>query len=183
MSDNHRIIEDMLWGKVNGSCWNKIYKRETIQKYNIRYFPLQFGEDLLFNAQLLQHSIKVTYLNKAFYHYTDDNPYSIVRRDDSDKSINQKKDYLNTLEQVLPNEKELIQYQKFMTRWCLFIGGYKRYYKNLFPEVTTNPFASKSRNRYYRFCFSPFGFMIYYPRLILRDIYHFLKRILYKIKG
>lgn len=180
--DNHRIIEDLLLAVIHGSCCNKLIKLDTIRKYNIRYQPLQLCEDQLFNIQLLQHPIKVVYLNKAFYHYTDVNPLSIVRLF-NDKAIDIKKAYIATLPQIVPEETKLIQYQKFMFRWCLFISGRRRYYKDLYPEVKTNPFASKRRNRFYRFCFSPFGFMICYPRLILKKTYYFFKGVLYKIKG
>jgi glycosyltransferase involved in cell wall biosynthesis len=55
---------------LHGSTWNKLIKRDCIIENNVKFdLDLSFCEDLYFNANLLLCNIKVSYLNKAFYHY------------------------------------------------------------------------------------------------------------------
>ena len=55
---------------LHGSTWNKLIKRDCIIENNVNFdLDLSFCEDLYFNANLLLCNIKVSYLNKAFYHY------------------------------------------------------------------------------------------------------------------
>lgn len=65
------VILRELFQQLHGSCWNKLVRQACYNKYNVR-FPkgINHCEDLLFWAQLLQHTdVKVSYLPKAFYHY------------------------------------------------------------------------------------------------------------------
>ena len=50
--------------------WNKIYKREIIQRYRIR-FPkhLTTGEDFIFNLNYFKHVQKISFFNEALYDY------------------------------------------------------------------------------------------------------------------
>ena len=68
--DNETILCDLFEGKIHGSCCNKLVKHSLFKQYNIK-FPkgVQLREDLYVIASLLVHPIKVSYLNKAFYHY------------------------------------------------------------------------------------------------------------------
>ncbi len=69
-----------LLTRLHGSCWNKLARRSSLIKHNVR-FPegLNYCEDLLTWVQLFQYSdIKVSYVNKAFYHYIS-NPKSATR--------------------------------------------------------------------------------------------------------
>lgn len=52
--------------------WNKIFKREIIEKENIRFsIKLTNGEDQLFVLDYLTHSnCRIRYLSKAAFHYT-----------------------------------------------------------------------------------------------------------------
>lgn len=64
------ILNDIFKGNVHGSCCNKLIKHSCIEKYGAK-FPkgVNYCEDVSFLVQLLKHNIKVTYLNKAYYHY------------------------------------------------------------------------------------------------------------------
>lgn len=68
--DNETILCDLFEGKIHGSCCNKLVKHSLFKQYNVK-FPkgVQLREDLYVIASLLVHPIKVSYLNKAFYHY------------------------------------------------------------------------------------------------------------------
>lgn len=70
------LLLSMLDGRVGGYTWNKIARREWVVDHGLRYMSFAQGlEDLLFWAEALRHAPRVSYLNKAHYHY--------VQREDS----------------------------------------------------------------------------------------------------
>ena len=76
---DHETVLRELFQQLHGSCWNKLVKRACYEKYNVKFPPeLSFCEDQFFNAALLRHDIKITYLAEAFYHYIQNgNPNSV----------------------------------------------------------------------------------------------------------
>lgn len=79
---DHFTVLCELFQQLHGSCWNKLVRRACYNDYQVK-FPVgvSFCEDLLTNATLLTHNIKVAYLHKAFYHYDQEiNPNSIVSK-------------------------------------------------------------------------------------------------------
>ena len=73
-----KIIEQMLttnmYPELYGSCCNKLVRCSCFNSSDnlIRFEPndLSLGEDLVFNCRLLMSTVhRVSYLNKAFYHY------------------------------------------------------------------------------------------------------------------
>ena len=79
---DHDTVQCELFQQLHGSCCNKLVRRVCYNKFHIK-FPVgvSYCEDLLTNATLLSHDIKVAYLPKAFYHYDQTiNPNSIVRK-------------------------------------------------------------------------------------------------------
>lgn len=70
----HETLLLLLKG-LHGSCWNKLVKRSVLEKYAIKFVPnIDYYEDLLFWLKLFQKAdIKISYLNKAFYHYVQSN--------------------------------------------------------------------------------------------------------------
>jgi glycosyltransferase involved in cell wall biosynthesis len=68
--DSKSIMIDLLTERLHGSCWNKLVRRDIIVTNHITFPPqLSIHEDMFFFTELLLNNIKVTYLNKAFYHY------------------------------------------------------------------------------------------------------------------
>ena len=59
-----------LFTNIYGACWNKLIRRSCIQKYKAR-FPEGWSlrEDLYFLTTLLVNEIRISYVNKAYYHY------------------------------------------------------------------------------------------------------------------
>ena len=68
--DTRSILKDLFLERLHGSCCNKLIKKSIIDSNNIN-FPkeLSIHEDMYFMTKLVLLDIKVTYLNKAFYHY------------------------------------------------------------------------------------------------------------------
>ena len=63
-------VNEILAGNLHGSTWNKLVKRELINKNNIQ-FPesVTLCEDLYFNIMVLLQAKQMSYLPKAYYHY------------------------------------------------------------------------------------------------------------------
>ena len=64
----------IIWGKMMntlaGSLWNKLIRRECYTRFHIHFEKgINDEEDKLICLKLLSHEIRVSYLNKAFYHY------------------------------------------------------------------------------------------------------------------
>ena len=67
--DSDVVLFDMFKGH-HANCWNKLIRKECYLKYNVM-FPknISFKEDFCVIVQILLHPIKISYVNRAFYHY------------------------------------------------------------------------------------------------------------------
>lgn len=65
-----KYILDIMYHKASANTWNKLFKMSTIRRYDINYeMGINLGEDALFLYKLLLHSLKVSTINKPYYHY------------------------------------------------------------------------------------------------------------------
>ena len=59
-----------LWDKhLLYNIWNKMYKREIIEKHNIKFPDYNWGEDIEFNKEYLLQVNTLFNMQKCFYHY------------------------------------------------------------------------------------------------------------------
>lgn len=140
------IVLKELFLHLHGSCCNKLVRRACFTKYNIKFpIELRFCEDLYVNAALLKNNIKVTYLNKAFYHYVQDinsnslvNTYSlkVYEHDIKMKSL---------FDSLLIKENVFPVYEKKMV--YLIIG--RAFNSNLFSSKEFKSIFSKYANLLY----------------------------------
>lgn len=102
--DSTTVLKE-LFQQLHGSCWNKLVKRACYKKYDITFVPgINYCEDVLIWVQLLQHTeVKVCYLNKAFYHYWQENENSIIHSK-SVTFLESRKKYVNYLSKIHPPE-------------------------------------------------------------------------------
>lgn len=64
------VLRNMFAGGAYfSSIWRGIYKKEVINRGNIRFEKLKFAEDLLFNIEYLLNSKKVYLIEEALYYY------------------------------------------------------------------------------------------------------------------
>lgn len=64
------IFKELLSNSQFNSMANKIFKASIIKENNIRLDKdIYYAEDWLFNVEFFKKSIKVSYVNKAFYYY------------------------------------------------------------------------------------------------------------------
>lgn len=68
---NQIILKSLFSGHLHGSLCNKLIKSDLFKKYSISFEPgINYCEDLLVLTKILMHpEVKVSYLNKGYYHY------------------------------------------------------------------------------------------------------------------
>ena len=124
----YKTKEDMM-KRPRVIAWNKIYKREILNKNKIRFPDELIYEDLEFFLKLLPHLNIISYINKYFVHYT--------QREDS--IINKQTEKIENIFKILDNifdyykvqniyykyEKEL----KYMSRRILLGSSLRRIFK------------------------------------------------------
>lgn len=95
-----QVLRD-LFSILHGSCCNKLIKTEIYNKYQIQ-FPknINLCEDLITLIQIFQHDVKVTYLNRAYYHYCVNNESITNRYNRSRYEMSMK--LLGIFKQLLP---------------------------------------------------------------------------------
>ena len=64
------VFVSLILNELLNPLWNKIYKKEIIKKYNIKFDKnINWGEDLLFNIEYLSHCHGVSTTNLVLYQY------------------------------------------------------------------------------------------------------------------
>lgn len=72
------------WNKLDGYCFNKIYRMDIIQTNRIRFHSgITFGEDIAFNLSYLKYVDNIVGLPKCLYCYNADNLESATRKFDA----------------------------------------------------------------------------------------------------
>lgn len=68
--DQDQYILDTMTRKASVNTWNKLFKLDTIKKYDISYeYGINLGEDALFLYKILLNPVKIVGIDQAFYHY------------------------------------------------------------------------------------------------------------------
>lgn len=109
------ILKEILKRNLFGALWHKLIRHSLYKEYNIHFIPnINYCEDVLILAQLLQQNIKVAFLHKAYYHYCHQNQNSITKNYDKN-TFHIRQQYVIALQQILPtsfdNIKHLVAYE------------------------------------------------------------------------
>lgn len=71
----------MMWEKhIYYNVWNKLYVKEIIDRYNIRFPNYNWGEDIKFNQDYLMYVNKLYNTSKCYYHYIKERNGSTTKR-------------------------------------------------------------------------------------------------------
>lgn len=159
------IIEKFLSGKLWGSCWNKLVRRELFGKYNIGFIPtMSMWEDLYVSCRLMMNSLKVAYVPKVLYHYDFCvNEGSLCRRFD-ERRIKSAKMFVDLLEPYLSDERYSdlwFQRKRIIKTWAFRTGYRGKALKELFPEIN-NHYIKEAKKK-------PIWDMMYCASLYLND--------------
>lgn len=117
------LVEALTEGRVMGTVWNKLIRREVAQSVNFD-ITLRCCEDLIYCVELLVKNpdIKVAYLPRALYRYRQ-NPESALHTMTTEKTIMTYTTVVNKLNALMPEEKPTPRFY-FYKR--LVIGGLYR---------------------------------------------------------
>ncbi len=102
LDDIDKYNTDILW---TFSLSNKLFKRELIEKYTLRFPDISYSEDGAFLIQFLYLSSKITGLNQVIFHYrryNEEDAQSIT----ASVSESKIRDYLTAHEMILDCAKE-----------------------------------------------------------------------------
>ncbi len=164
------VLNDMFGvNSIHGSCCNKLVKRVCINKYQAK-FPegINYCEDICFNIQLLKHDIKVTYLNKALYHYVQ-HEKSITNKYTLD-TLNIHKKYVSFLSEQLGSESIPVVYSKEFVKKLAFRNDVlsKEDFAELYPEITSKNDDNLIMRWIYRLAFTNHFFI---AKLLMKFYY------------
>ena len=99
--ESQEVLRQILKYTIYGCLWNKLVKTSLFHKYKAHFIEgINYGEDVLLLCQILQHSFRISKIDKAFYHYTNDNEHSITRKYDVD-TYKRRKQYVEALDRLL----------------------------------------------------------------------------------
>ena len=107
---DHETVLRELFQQLHGSCWNKLVKRACYNAFGVS-FPqgIDIWEDKYVCCSLLMHNIKVSYLNKAFYHYDRNINENSLVKNISLKKLHSKMAFVEHFEPIL---KEIGQFSQ-----------------------------------------------------------------------
>ena len=132
-----KIIEQMLttnmYPPLYGSCWNKLVRCSCFNSSDnlIRFEPddLSLGEDLVFNCRLLMSTVhRVSYLNKAFYHYE-------VRYNSLCSTLEKNIGYLIKIQEEIVKDKKILDTMSLKPQHLQILFDKKEFkeMKDLYP--------------------------------------------------
>lgn len=146
------LLEDIVYGRQMGALWNKLIRHTLYNKYNLSFAKgVNLGEDALMLVQLLQHPVKVKYLERAYYHYMDNGTSTLCRGFNRRKYQNVAA-YVKKMLEVVPdrlkgrvidiqhNNEILALQHNFITTSELRQQGFKLTIRDVFRKNVGNEF-------------------------------------------
>lgn len=143
IEDNKILISSILTGKCHGSQWNKLVKRELLLKHkHLMEIKLSMWEDLLLTIFILEDSNRICYVNKALYHYNQENIQSLLTQLTTNKIEDRVKVCNKLNELFVTNNQEFIfkdqLYQRMLLAKMEYITEYNylniKRWQELWPE-------------------------------------------------
>lgn len=71
-------VDEYYKNNLLNQVWNKVYKRDFLNKNNIRFSDFRYGEDRIFNARCLNASPAVKTIPDVLYNYNIDKSVSLI---------------------------------------------------------------------------------------------------------
>lgn len=137
--NNNDILLDMIGGKIWGSCWNKLVRRELFQKLGVRFHPdMNLWEDLYVCCKLLLNDVRVSYIPKALYYYDSYSNESSIVRFRKDSHIRSCMIFINTFEPILTDSSYLecwYSRKAKIKEWIFLMGNSKYSIIDTYPEI------------------------------------------------
>ena len=106
---------------MNSVVWNKIFKRDFIEKHNLRFIPRALAEDAIFSTYCYVHTNKAYYIKDVVYNYRQNEPNKSI-------STNCTKAYFERI-----NEAYKLIFNNFESTDNL--GFYRFFYARIMPYL------------------------------------------------
>lgn len=71
-------VDEYYKNNLLNQVWNKVFSREFLNRYNIRFRDYRYGEDRIFNAEILTHGPNVMTIPNVLYNYNIDKSVSLI---------------------------------------------------------------------------------------------------------
>lgn len=102
--DNRQLCRKLLNGTLHGSLCNKLIRQSIYRRYNIGFnHNLSYGEDMVVVLSMLQHPVKVDFVNHGLYHYCYNGSESLTTTVSYKAFLNRKK-YCEVVSKIADNE-------------------------------------------------------------------------------
>ena len=166
-----KIIEQMLttnmYPQLYGSCCNKLVRCSCFNSSDnlIRFEPddLSLGEDLVFNCRLLMSTVhRVSYLNKAFYHYE-------VRSNSLCSTLEKNIGYLIKIQEEIVKDKKILDTMSLKPQHLQILFDKKEFkeMKDLYP-YTQQKIIQKYPHSFLSLALKGFPRFAYFARSVYR---------------
>ena len=145
--DYQNFIKQILKGKIHGSCWNKMIRKDIVVNNGI-YFDeeISYCEDILFNIRCCLKKIVITYLDEAFYHYEHGNDSNSLAFGLSENQYQSLKNVIKKLQYILPPDYSLKRQKEDAKRIAFQLNLPKKEVKTLYKEVNFDLFLKALPN-------------------------------------
>lgn len=183
-------IQKILKGKMRWNLWLYMVRRSIYRDNKVRFVPgKNMGEDLLVMIKLFAYAKKVTFVNKALYHYDQSNEQSLTRIyssrhiDEVTSNVYDVEDFLlsNGFQTLVSDN---IMFLKLSIKQTLLISNKWANYRlwlNWFPEA--NPYAiwNKNQSNHIRLLqwaalYRQYWLIYLYHQLVVKFVYGILYR-------
>lgn len=166
-----KIIEQMLttnmYPQLYGSCCNKLVRCSCFNSSDnlIRFEPedLSLGEDVVFNCRLLMSTVhRVSYLNKAFYHYE-------VRSNSLCSTLEKNIGYLIKIQEEIVKDKKILDTLSLKPQHLQILFDKKEFkeMKDLYP-YTQQKIIQKYPHSFLSLALKGFPRFAYFVRSVYR---------------
>lgn len=165
----------LLSEKVDVGCWNKMFKKELLERTGIRFDTcLFYGEGLYFITNLSESANNVGISNKYVYYYRQDNNTSATKHFDVEKIVNGwlALDYIEKkLSSDMPLSKRMLIQHRYLFSFTaikkiidsntksenrqLFKFHLRNIRKNFFSFLRNKTLSKKYKIRLFICCISP----------------------------
>lgn len=137
-SSQLKTLREMVKGNLHGSTCNKLYRLSIISNRNIT-FPdnISFCEDLWFNCKLLMSGdLRISYLNKAFYHYDRYSNVNSLTRKFKEKALDDYLAYIGYIFDNVQDNDDMFYTLKFNAKIFAFRSDCEQQkYYSLYPDL------------------------------------------------
>lgn len=103
-----------MWDKhILYNIWNKLYVKDIILKYNIKFPIYNWAEDVKFNEDYLMHVERLYNTSKCYYHYVRERKGSVTKKFNEDLfkiRVNENEEYIKFFKEYGLNEDEYIEF-------------------------------------------------------------------------